>query len=447
VTPAAVRASAWSRARALAERTPPARNRYVDFLRAASIGVVVIGHWLMAAPALRGEAFSLGDMLRVASWSQWLTWIFQVMPLFFLVGGYANGASWEAARRDGLGYDAWLAARLQRLVLPIVPLVIFWALLAVGAAQMGAPSGLVGVGSQVAFVPVWFLAVYVMVVVVAPATQAAWRRYRMASFWVLAAGATAVDAIAFGFDLPGLRRANYAFVWLGVHHLGHLWRDGRLRGPVRALAWGAGGLALLSLLVGAAGYPVSMISVPGEELSNSKPPTLALLALGVFHGGLVLAMEGPARRWLERGPAWTATVLVNASIMTVYLWHATAMVLLVALLYALGGFGLGAEPGSGAWWATRPIWIGVLTVGLLAFVALLGRFERFGQVQPDSPPPAWRSVVCAVAVCAGLSALTLGGITAGGPLGLRLGMVLLVLGGGALIAIGRPLGSFRLRAP
>ena len=34
----------WSRAKALAERTPETRNRYVDFLRAASITVVVLGH-------------------------------------------------------------------------------------------------------------------------------------------------------------------------------------------------------------------------------------------------------------------------------------------------------------------------------------------------------------------------------------------------------------------
>ena len=33
---------------ALADATPPERDRYVDFLRAASIGVVVIGHFFIA---------------------------------------------------------------------------------------------------------------------------------------------------------------------------------------------------------------------------------------------------------------------------------------------------------------------------------------------------------------------------------------------------------------
>ena len=50
-------------AKALAERTPDTRNRYVDFLRAVSITVVVLGHWLMAAPAMdRGE---LGDHVEI----------------------------------------------------------------------------------------------------------------------------------------------------------------------------------------------------------------------------------------------------------------------------------------------------------------------------------------------------------------------------------------------
>src|SRR5512134_232674 len=124
--PQTSRPSAWARALAVAERTPESRNRYADFLRAASIGVVVCGHWLMAAPSVSGGEFSLSDMLHVAPWSQWLTWLFQVMPLFFIVGGYSNAASWEAAQRAEQGYAAWIAGRLQRLVLPIVPLLVVW---------------------------------------------------------------------------------------------------------------------------------------------------------------------------------------------------------------------------------------------------------------------------------------------------------------------------------
>ena len=106
----------WQRAQALAEKTPTRRNRSVDFLRAASITVVVTGHWLMAAAWLDGDIIRMGDMLEFAPWTQWLTWSFQVMPLFFMVGGYSNGVSWQSARRKGLGYHLWLSTRLQRLL-------------------------------------------------------------------------------------------------------------------------------------------------------------------------------------------------------------------------------------------------------------------------------------------------------------------------------------------
>jgi peptidoglycan/LPS O-acetylase OafA/YrhL len=428
--------SAWIRAEQLAEQTPPARNRYVDFLRAASILVVVIGHWLMAAPSLEGGRFSLGDMLRLAPWSQWLTWAFQVMPLFFIVGGYANAVSWEATQRRGERYGAWLAGRLRRLVAPVVPLLIAWSAMALASHPLGVPAAMVEIGSQVAFIPTWFLAVYVMVVVVAPGMHRLWRRFGMASFFGLAIGAMLIDAGAFAGDLGWLRWANYAFVWLGVHQLGFAWRDGKLAGPARSLSCAAAGLATLTVLVLAASYPVSMITVPGEDVSNSRPPTLALLALGMLHGGLVLTFEAPARRWLARLRPWTLTVLVNGSIMTLYLWHATVMVLAVGVLYWLGGFGLRAEPASGAWWATRPLWIVPLLIALSGFVAIFGRFEQLGRSDPSAARPAWVSVAGAMAVCGGIAALALGGIGATDGLGIRVWVLLLTLAG-VFLATGR----------
>src|SRR5688572_14350931 len=89
-----------AQARALASATPSTRDRYVDFLRVVSIGVVVLGHWLMAAVEYRdGSGFGGGNLLQLQPSVQWLTWLFQVMPVFFLVGGFSNAASWTSARR------------------------------------------------------------------------------------------------------------------------------------------------------------------------------------------------------------------------------------------------------------------------------------------------------------------------------------------------------------
>ncbi|PKP96327.1 MAG: hypothetical protein CVT76_07115, partial [Alphaproteobacteria bacterium HGW-Alphaproteobacteria-15] len=112
----------WSKARDLAVYTPEERNRWVDFLRAVSILAVVFGHWLMAGLYVdEAGALRRGDLLSVASWTHWLTWGFQVMPVFFLVGGYSNSVSWEVITRKAAPgqagvYRDWLANRVQRLI-------------------------------------------------------------------------------------------------------------------------------------------------------------------------------------------------------------------------------------------------------------------------------------------------------------------------------------------
>src|SRR5215468_3982967 len=75
----------------LVDRTPTSRNRYVDFLRAMSMLVVIVGHWLAAAPYFDAtNTLTASHILAVVPWTAWLTWIVQVMPIFFMVGGYAN---------------------------------------------------------------------------------------------------------------------------------------------------------------------------------------------------------------------------------------------------------------------------------------------------------------------------------------------------------------------
>jgi peptidoglycan/LPS O-acetylase OafA/YrhL len=433
----AKRPGPWQRARLAAARTSEARNRYVDLLRAASIFVVVIGHWLMAAPtAESGVRFTLSDMLYVAPWMQWLTWLFQVMPIFFVVGGYANAASWESARARGVGYDVWVSRRLQRLVRPVIPFVLVWCAMGISARWLGLGRQIVESGSEAAFVPTWFLAVYVLVVVTAPGMHWVWRRYGMASFWALVVAAAFVDAAARASGVEDVRWINYVFVWLAIHQLGFAWRDGTLSEPARAFSFALAGLAGLVVLRGLASYPVSMVTVPGETAANSNPPTLALLALGVTHTGLALALEGPARRLLERKTLWTVTVFINGVIMSLYLWHATVMVLLVGVAELPGGVGLILEPNTAAWWVTRPLWLLALAGGLGALVALLGWAEGLPR-RPVAAPPAWRSAAGAICVCVGLVALAAGGIGGENALGLRLGPILLTLGGALLVAWGR----------
>src|SRR5215475_7427036 len=243
-------ATAWSRAAWLADRTPASRNRYVDFLRAASMLMVTVGHWLAAAPYFdaSGELI-VAQILTTVPWTAWLTWIVQVMPIFFIVGGYANGVSWRAARRDGRSYATWLESRLRRLVWPLVPLLVAWmAIVAIEYAR-GVRPELISFGSQVAFIPVWFLAVYIGIVLLVPATEAAWNRFGMRAFWALTAAAAAVDVMYLAVGLRWLGFANYLFVWGAIFVLGYAWLDQRFTPRLMLLVGAALGFAVLLLLV------------------------------------------------------------------------------------------------------------------------------------------------------------------------------------------------------
>src|SRR3954470_3526907 len=83
----------------LADATPDSRDRYIDFLRGLAIIAVAIGHWLVVVPSYHDGKFDGINALEAVPLMHWLSWIFQVMPLFFIVGGCSNAVSWRSARR------------------------------------------------------------------------------------------------------------------------------------------------------------------------------------------------------------------------------------------------------------------------------------------------------------------------------------------------------------
>lgn len=393
----------------MADATPADRNKAVDALRAASILVVVLGHWLMAAVTIDDGELVTGHLLELTTWTHPVTWLLQVMPVFFVVGGYANGISWRSARRKGDSYGAWLRSRLRRLVLPVIPLLAVWGIGGYLGLRLGLDWELLQQASQVALVPTWFLAAYVVVVTIAPVGMWLWDRF---GWWSIAGGlalAAAADLASIGFGLVPVGFLNYVFVWATVHQIGYAWLDDRLGGTGRRLAMAAAGLSATLALVWAGPYPVAMVGLDTSQITNSYPPRLTLATLGLFQAGLVLAVEGPLRRWLDRPVPWRTVVAVNAQIMTLYLWHLTAMVVVIGLSLLAGGFGLGIAALSPDWWLTRPVWFAVLGLVTVLFVFTFGRFER-PRPDPRPAPPAWRPILGVLGVCAGLGLLAALGI-------------------------------------
>jgi fucose 4-O-acetylase-like acetyltransferase len=378
-------------ARELASATPATRNRYADLVRVVSIGVVVIGHWLMAVLRYEDGEFSGRNLLELDPDLQIVTWVFQVMPLFFIVGGFANATSWSSARRRGVSYGQWLRTRSTRLIRPALWFVSFWTLLPVAGVLLGVlPSGLARVGGEEVSLPMWFLGVYLLSVAAVPPLFAAHERF---GGWVLvplAAGALAVDALRFDLDQTWLGAANFAFVWLAILELGFLRRDGALRRRSwMPWAMATGGLAALAVLVGSFDYPISMIGLTHGVRSNTLPPSAALLVLGVWQCGAMLLFEDAANRWLERHRPWLTVVVASSMLMTLYLWNMTGLVLAAVLLLPTG-IAPQPEPLSATWWWLRPAWILVCAICLLPF--LFG-FRWAERPVGERPPRAGRAEI------------------------------------------------------
>ena len=153
----------------------------------------------------------------------------------FLVGGYSNGLSWRSARRKEIGYAEWLRTRLRRLGIPLIPLLLAWLVIGVVAVLAGASTATVQLASQMALIPTWFLAAYLMVILVAPPCLVLWERFGWFSILGGVALAGAVDALSLVTDQPLLGYPNYLLVWAAFHQVGYAWLDGRLAGAGRRL--------------------------------------------------------------------------------------------------------------------------------------------------------------------------------------------------------------------
>ncbi len=439
-------------------RTPSGRNRYADALRLLSIVVVVYGHWLIAVITVRDGQLHGSTLLALVPETQWLTWIFQVMPLFFFVGGFANAAAYRSARTKGVGWADWVRGRARRLLRPILPLVVLWIPVGGVLALFGVPRDMIQFATQVVVVPVWFLAAYLVVCALVPITYPLHERLGVAGLGLLVGLALIVDVLHLA-GVPVVGWSNFLWIWGSVHQAGYLWHDSdravkgedgvksvlpRRVGPALLLA--AGGFGLLVLLTTVGGYPLSMVGVEGATRSNNSPPSVALLALGAGQVGLALALRSPAERLLARPRVWGTIAVTGSFTMTVYLWHQTAMVAVAGALIPTGIWPATATVDA-TWWLQRPIWLAVLTLALAGLVPLFGRFEHAGA--PRSRPSKVRAGVGVALATAGLGLLVFGGLhrpgTVTGVPWVPLGM--LAVGLGALGVLRKPARSDDLPAP
>ena len=413
------------------------RNRYVDLLRVLAIGGVVYGHWLLVSITYTRGRLSGADAIGYVSWAPWVTWAFQVMPVFFLVGGYVNARSWPAHQARGETWTEWVRDRALRLLWPTAVFVVAGTLAASAALLAGAPSGEVGEAGWLIALHLWFLPVYLLLAALTPPLLAAHRRWGLRVPVVMACGAALVSAGVAGAHLHVIGYANYLLVWGSAQQWGFAWQDGTLTGRRwRPLAMIAGGAALLACLLAWGPFNVDMVGS-----GNTNPPSVALLAFALAQCGLALACEPAGARLLSRPGLWRRVRRLNATVLTVYLWHFVPVIIVAAVCYPAG---LLPQPaiGSARWWELRPVWFALLTVVLAAVTVLVMRAERpllklpaaIGRPGPWSPALLLAGLAAAML---GLARLAIAGFAPGGHLPL---LVLAIFAAGLLATFctGRP---------
>ncbi|MGW1275143.1 acyltransferase family protein, partial [Streptomyces sp. NPDC002491] len=360
------------------------RDRYVDFLRAWAILLVVLGHWLITGLVRHPDGtLTAPEMLRALPWTQWLTLGFQIMPLFFLAGGHAAGGSWARCRDAGGSAAGWVGQRAVRLLLPTA-VYSGLVLLAIGVcAPLGVDPATLAMAGWAMAMQFWFLPVYLLISALTPALYALHERWGARVPVVMGAVGFGVGSLVAVVGPPrsafveAAGAVNYLLVWGVVYQLGFCWRDGLLaEGGRRApIALAAGGGAVFAALVGPGPFPVSLILVTGQDPSNTDPPSAALLAWAVAQAGVALWIAPAVRRALEGDRARRAVRALGSGSMALYLWHMLPVLIVAAAFYLTG---LAPEPGYGSagWWALRAPWLLVLGAVLAGVVRALRPLER-----------------------------------------------------------------------
>ena len=369
-------------ARRVDAATPPNRDRAVDALRALAIAGVIGGHWLVTALVPGPTGLSDNSPLASMPWLAPLSWIFQTLAVFFLVGGYSAARSYRG------DYLPWLRKRMIRLARPIAALAAIWIPVTIGMIAAGVSSTTIHTILFLVISPLWFLGVYAGLTALTPA--ALWLVNRFGT-WAAAFPVAVVaitDLIRFGLHGPGwLGWVNLPAGWLVPYLLGIAWAQGsQARGPqtpwslrgrrVPALML-AGGAAATAALITWAHYPASMVGVNGAHISNLNPPTLAAVTFGIAQCGLALLLRDRLAHLMRRPLAWAAIAMVNLSAMTLFLWHQTAFITVNSLGLLAGRVpGLLTAPASAQWVAERLIWLPVFAVTLSALWLTFRRAER-----------------------------------------------------------------------
>ena len=332
----------------------PQRDVYADFLRALSLIVVIMWHWAFTILLWRDSGPFATNPIGFTSGMWILTWLLQVMPLFFYVGGYVHLLSWRRAQARGDTIWQFTGRRLRELAVPGGALLGTWIVLGVVTANIFEWQW---IGKAVTLVvsPLWFLAVYLLLIALLPFSLWLHRKFdAMVLVWLVGL-AMVVDILRFRYGVEQAAWANMIIIWGMCHQLGFFYE--KLVGASRRIDWMLTTVGFFALvgLVGSGLYPGSMVGVPGET-SNMAPPTLCIVALVLFQAGVAELLRPSLTPRIER-PGWwrRATEVMTRFAMPLFLFHTTGMALSRAVEFVVRGDINESADIDLQWWLLRPL--------------------------------------------------------------------------------------------
>lgn len=358
----------------IAQRTPADRDRAIDVIRIVSLIGVVAGHTIMATSIIDHEVFRWGNLLTTSVVFQALTWVFQIMPLFFFAGVAASVASYGS----GTSWGGWLLKRCTRLYRPVFYYLAFWAvalLILKPLLPIHVYEPVAGISTQL----LWFLGAYVLVLAAVPLLA------RITTLGRLVAAVAGTYALVALVDTIRINDHSWAalgylnfVVWLIPGMLGVAYRRGLLT-TTAALRVGLGMLAVNVALVWAGPYELSLVGIETQHIKNMTPPSLLLAGHAIMMCAFAIAAAPAISRWAARPQVWRLAVIGNTGAMTLYLWHMPA---LLGMHLAFDLAGLPRYPG-------QPHFL-VLSVYQMTIMAALvaGLFLLLRPLE-NNPLPLW----------------------------------------------------------
>lgn len=364
------------------------RDLTLDLARVFCVLLVVVIHLLFVGVGVSSTgAITISRPLDHQSWFPLVTWFGQIMPLFFVVGGFAGRTAWRSLkRRDGNGRE-FVRGRLLRLAQPALPLFLFYVVVLGVAAILGLDPALVAGVATGAGSPLWFLAAYTLCQSLVPFMAGLHERAPKSTLVVLLVGAIAVDVARYSTGNVLIGLVNLAFVWLLIQQFGFWYADGWFD---RRTWWQ---LALIAAACFASLIPLTTVfPYSVDMLTNLNPPTVPLIAIGLAQACLLRLLKRPLTALMGTKGARAVVFTVGSRLMTIYLWHLPVIIALAGAALLIPG--ASPAPASTAWWLSRPLMYVVVLVCLFGLSFLVGRFESVREL--GEAPSAWIVGLCAV---------------------------------------------------